>query len=91
MSLLGGKENMSNLIGAGKDNAVNLERVVAVSEVDSVPVKRLIKNAREMGMLVDLTLGGKTRSAIVMDSGHIILSIKSPETFIKKSSQKSTF
>lgn len=75
---------MSNLVAAGKENAVNLERIVAVSEVDSAPVKRLIKNARDMGMLIDLTIGSKTRSAIVMDSGHIVLSIKSPETFIKK-------
>lgn len=84
MSLLGGEERMSNLVAAGKENAVNLERIVAVSEVDSAPVKRLIKNARDMGMLIDLTIGSKTRSAIVMDSGHIVLSIKSPETFIKK-------
>ena len=84
MSLLGGEERRSNLVAAGKENAVNLERIVAVSEVDSAPVKRLIKNARDMGMLIDLTIGSKTRSAIVMDSGHIVLSIKSPETFIKK-------
>lgn len=74
---------MSGLIGAGYDNSVNLDRIVAVSEVNSVPVKRLIKNAKEMGMLVDLTIGNKTRSAIVMDSGHVVLSIKSPEVFIK--------
>lgn len=79
---------MSKLITAGKENAINRDKIVAISEVDSAPIKRLIRNAREMGMLVDLTVGSKTRSAIVMESGHIILSLKTPDKFFEKNTEK---
>lgn len=75
---------MNKLINAGHSNSINIDRIVAVSECDSAPIKRMVNNAKKMGMLIDLTHGSKTRAAIVMESGHVILSIKSPETFIKK-------
>lgn len=75
---------MSKLISAGYENSINVDKVVAVADVGSNPVKRMIKNARDMGMLIDLTLGNKTRAVIVMDSGHVVLSINSPETFTRK-------
>ena len=62
------------LINIGYGNLVAAGRVVAVVSPDSAPVKRMIQDARGRGLLIDATLGRKTRSVLIMDSGHIILS-----------------
>lgn len=72
-----------NLLNVGYFNSINRDRVVSIADYNSAPIKKLIKNAREMGMLVDLTQGKKTKSVIVMDSSHIVLTAKSPEKIIK--------
>ena len=56
------------------------ERVVALINPDSAPIRRLKDEAREAGLLVDVTQGRKTRSILVMDSRHVILSAIQPET-----------
>lgn len=56
------------------------ERVVALINPDSSPIRRLKDEAREAGLLVDVTQGRKTRSVLVMDSRHVILSAIQPET-----------
>lgn len=61
------------LINIGYGNMVSASRVIAVISPDSAPVKRMIQEAREAGKLIDATLGRKTRSVLVMDSGHIVL------------------
>jgi extracellular matrix regulatory protein A len=60
------------LIGFG--NLVSAGRIIAVVAPDSAPVKRLIQEARDRGSLIDATTGKKTRSVLVMDSDHLILS-----------------
>jgi len=67
-------------INIGFNNVVVDERIIAVVSPDSSPVKRLIEVARERGSLVDGTCGRRTRSVIVTDSNHIILSALQPET-----------
>lgn len=62
------------LINIGYGNMVSAGRVIAVVSPDSAPVKRMIQEAREAGRLIDATLGRKTRSVLVMDSGHVVLS-----------------
>ena len=62
------------LINIGFGNLVSAGRVVAVVSPDSAPVKRLVKEARERGMLIDATYGRKTASIFIMDSDHVILS-----------------
>ena len=69
------------LINIGFGNMVSAGRVVAVVSPDSAPVKRLVKEARERGMLIDATYGRKTASILVMDSDHVILSALAPEKF----------
>ena len=69
------------LINIGFGNLVSAGRVVAVVSPDSAPVKRLVKEARERGMLIDATYGRKTASILVMDSDHVILSALAPEKF----------
>lgn len=68
------------LINIGFGNMVSAERLVAVVSPDSAPVKRLVKEARERGMLIDASYGRSTRAVLVMDSDHVVLSALQPET-----------
>lgn len=71
---------MSKLINIGFGNYVSLDRMVAVVDPESNPIKRIITKARESGKLIDATYGRKTRAVIVADSGHVILCPLLPET-----------
>ena len=68
------------LVNIGFGNMVSADRVVAVVSPDSAPVKRLVKEARERGMLIDASYGRKTKSVILMDTDHVILSAIPTET-----------
>lgn len=68
------------LINIGFGNIVAANRVIAIVSPESAPIKRLIHDAKEKGQLIDSTYGRKTRSVIVTDSNHIILSAIQPET-----------
>ncbi|MBQ8642196.1 MAG: DUF370 domain-containing protein [Clostridia bacterium] len=67
-------------VNVGFNNILNAERIVAVIGSDSAPSKRLIQDAKDMGRAIDCTSGRKTRSILVMDSDHIILSAIQTET-----------
>lgn len=62
------------LVDVGFGSMVSPRRLVALIGPDSAPVKRMIQEAREDGHLIDATYGRRTRSVLIMDSGHIILS-----------------
>ena len=62
------------LINIGFGNLVSAERLLAIVSPDSAPIKRLVQEARERGMLIDATYGRKTASVFVMDSDHVVLS-----------------
>ena len=62
------------LLNIGFGNMVSAERMLAIVSPDSAPIKRLIQESRERGMLVDATYGRKTASVFIMDSDHVILS-----------------
>lgn len=62
------------LVNIGYGNMVSAGRVVAVVSPDSAPVKRLVQESRERGMLIDATYGRKTASIFIMDSDHVVLS-----------------
>ena len=68
------------LINIGFGNIIALDKVVAIVNSDSAPIKRMIQEAKDSKMAIDATYGRKTRSAIVMNSGHIVLSAIQPET-----------
>ena len=68
------------LVNIGYGNMVNISRIVSVVSPDAAPIKRLVQDTRTAGRLVDATGGKKTRSVIVSDSGHIILSALTCET-----------
>lgn len=69
-----------NLINIGFGNIVAANRVIAVVSPESAPIKRIIQEARERGMLIDATYGRRTRAVIITDSDHVVLSAIQPET-----------
>lgn len=72
------------LVNVGYGNVVIAERIVAVLGSAAAPIRRLRDNARESNKLVDATEGRKTRSVIVMDSDHIVLSAVQPDTISQR-------
>jgi extracellular matrix regulatory protein A len=68
------------LINIGFGNIVSANRIVSIVSPESAPIKRIIQEARDRGMLIDATYGRRTRAVIITDSDHIILSAVQPET-----------
>lgn len=67
-------------INIGFGNIVMAERIVAIVNPDSAPSKRLRDDAKLQNRLIDATLGKKTKTLIITDSNHIIMSAINPET-----------
>ena len=67
------------LVNIGFGSLISVERLIAVVSPDSAPVKRLVQEARDRGMLNDATFGRKTASVFIMDSDHVVLSALSTE------------
>ncbi len=78
------------LIHVGYGSIVNADRVIAILGADSAPIKRAIQEARDGGRLIDATYGRKTRSVLVMDSGHLLLSALQSETVAARAEGKIT-
>ena len=68
-----------HLINIGFGNLVSAERLIGIVSPDSAPIKRLIQESRDRGMLIDATYGRKTASVLIMDSDHVVLSALSTE------------
>ncbi len=68
------------LVNIGFGNIVAANRIIAIVSPESAPIKRIIQEAREKGVLIDATYGRRTRAVVVMDSSHVILSAVQPET-----------
>ncbi len=68
------------LVNIGFGNIVSAHRIVAIVSPDSAPIKRIITEARDRGVLIDATYGRRTRAVIITDSDHVILSAVQPET-----------
>ncbi len=67
------------LVNIGFGNMVNSSRIIAIVSPESAPIKRMISDAKENGMLIDATHGRKTRAVVIADSDHVILSYLQPE------------
>ena len=78
------------LINIGFGNIVSANRIVAIVSPESAPIKRIIQESREKGMLVDATYGRRTRAVIITDSDHVVLSAVQPETVAHRLSSKNT-
>ena len=68
------------LINIGFGSMVAAERLLAIVAPDSAPIKRVVQEARDRGMLIDASYGRKTKAVILMDTDHVILSAITPET-----------
>ena len=68
------------LINIGFGSMIAAGRMLSVLAPDSAPIKRVIQEARDRGMLIDASYGRKTKSVILMDTDHVILSALTPET-----------
>lgn len=76
------------ILNIGYSNYINLDRVIAILNPDSSPIKRMIKEAKETDMLIDATYGRKTRSVIVLDSKHLVLSSFQSDTLKERIENK---
>ncbi|MDN4592459.1 extracellular matrix/biofilm regulator RemA [Polycladomyces subterraneus] len=76
------------LINIGFGNIVSANRIISIVSPDSAPIKRIIQEARERGMLIDATYGRRTRAVIITDSDHVILSAVQPETVAHRLTSK---
>lgn len=80
---------MERLINVGYGNCVNSDKVISVACIDAAPIKRLVQNAKDKGMAIDMTQGRKTKSVIIMDGGYVVLSALVPETFVTRFNETS--
>lgn len=68
------------LINIGYGNLVSDDKILAIVSPESAPIKRIIQDAKENGTLIDASCGRRTRSVLISDSGHVILSAIQTET-----------
>ncbi|MDR2753066.1 MAG: DUF370 domain-containing protein, partial [Oscillospiraceae bacterium] len=68
------------LLNIGFGNLLNAGRVLAALHPDSQPVKRMVQEAKAASTLIDASCGRKTRTVLLLDSGHTVLSYLQPET-----------
>ena len=68
------------LVNIGFGNVIHAQRIIAIVSPDSAPIKRMIQEGRDKGLVIDASFGRKTRAVIIMDSDHIILSYLTAET-----------
>ena len=78
------------LINIGFGSMIAVHRLLAIVSPDSAPVKRVIQEAKDRGMLIDASYGHKTKAVLLMDTDHVILSAETPETINARLNQKDT-
>ena len=72
------------LINIGFGSMIAAGRVLAIVDPDSAPIKRVVQEARERGMLIDASYGRKTQAVILMDTDHVILSAMTPDVLYSR-------
>ena len=72
------------LLDIGFGNTVSTDIVIAVVNADAAPIKRMIAAAKEKNLAIDTTCGRKTKSVVIMDSGHVVMSAKDTESLNEK-------
>ena len=78
------------LINIGFGSLVSASRLLAVVAPDSAPIKRVVQEARDRGMLIDASFGRKTKAVLLMDTDHVILSAITPEAIHDRWNDKNT-
>lgn len=76
------------LINIGFGNMVSVQKLVAIVSPDSAPIKRMIQEGKEQGIVIDASYGRKTLGVLVMDNDHLVLSALTPETIASRIQEK---
>ena len=76
---------MNSFINIGYGNMINTTQVVSIVSPDAAPIKRMVQEAREKGLVVDATCGRRTRAVIFTNSQYVVLSALLPETIAQRS------
>ena len=76
------------LINIGFGSMLAANRVLAIMDPDSAPIKRVIQEAKDRGMLIDASYGRKTKSVILMDTDHVILSAMTPDVLSGRAAEE---
>lgn len=84
-------KSSQGMLNLGHENFVRSNRVVAVMEASSLPMKRLRDKASQEGRLVDATAGRRTKSVLITDTQHVFLSALSPHTLQDRLMEKEVF
>lgn len=72
------------LLNVGFGNMVSIDRILVIATPESAPIKRIIQEGKDRGMCIDCTYGRRTKSVIVTDTDHVILSALQSETLGKR-------
>ena len=76
------------LINIGFGSLLAAQRILSVLDPDSAPIKRVVQEAKDRGMLIDASYGHKTKSVILMDTDHVILSALTPDAVGQRMDEK---
>ncbi len=76
------------LINIGFGSLLAAERILSILDPDSAPIKRVMQEAKERGMLIDASYGHKTKSVVLMDTDHVILSALTPDVLGQRMDEK---
>lgn len=72
------------LLNIGFGNLVSLDRVVAIVTPESAPIKRIVQEGKDRGMCIDATYGRRTKSVLITDTDHVILSAMQSDTLRRR-------
>ena len=76
------------LVSVGFGNLISAAKIVSIVSPDSAPIKRMIQEVREKGLLIDASFGRSTKAVIVMDSGNVVLSALPSETIAARCEER---
>ena len=76
------------LINIGFGSMIAANRLLAIVAPESAPIKRVVQEARDRGMLIDASYGRKTKTVILMDTDHVILSALTPDVLSERWQEK---
>jgi regulator of extracellular matrix RemA (YlzA/DUF370 family) len=79
------------LVHIGFNNVIIMNRVIAIASPQSAPTKRTIQDARNKGVLIDMTNGRRTKAVVITDSGHVLLAALTPETIVGRLQASRTY
>jgi len=78
----------AEMLHVGFGGVVAANRILAVISPDSAPIKRMVREATDEGRIIDMTYGRRTKSVIVLDTGHLALAALQPDTIVGRLRQQ---